>query len=154
LSSNIFFEFIAGKYCSGNAVPSSAGVANVTCPGTGMPGWLLPGACLQFMTYTAAGVFILLLPASEPAQLLSNALGTSHSGTGEPGVSGLKDYRNAIASASQAVASPFLCSPRLCFGLLATCSPLASVVLWAFAHTLLTLMLAVMIWRIAPNIGP
>jgi len=133
LSSNLFFEFIARKYCSGNAVPSVAGVANVTYPGTGMPGWLLPGARLPFMTFTAAGVFILLLPASEPAQLLSNALGTSVSGTGEAGVSGLKDYENAIAIASQAVASPFLYSLRLSVGSLATYSRLR---LLSYGHLL------------------
>ncbi len=154
LSSNIFFEFIERKYCSGNAAPSVAGGSNVKYSGADIPGWLLLGACLPFMMFTAAGVFILLLPATESAQLLSNALGTSVSSAGEHGVSDLKDYENTIAIASLAFASSFLYSVRLFLRSLAAYGPFAIVLLRAFAHMLFAVMLAVMIWHVAPSTEP
>jgi len=53
-----------------------------------------------------------------------------------------------------AFASSFLYSLRLFFKSLATYSPVSIVFLRAFAHMLFSVMLAVMIWRVAPDSEP
>jgi hypothetical protein len=65
-----------------------------------------------------------------------------------------KDYENIITLASLAFASSFLYSIRLFFKSLAAYSPVAILFLRAFAHMLFSVMLAVMIWRVAPDSEP
>src|SRR5262249_16411366 len=65
-----------------------------------------------------------------------------------------KDYENIITLVSLAFASSFLYSLRLFFKSLAAYSPVAILFLRAFAHMLFSVMLAVMICRVAPDSEP
>lgn len=157
LSSNIYFEFIERKYCAGIATPPlperrvQPSGAN---PFNSLSGWLLLGASLPFILFTAAGVSILLLPAQEAAKLFDDIVRGDSSGMPAIGLTASKDYENNIAIASLAFAGAFLYSLRLFFKSLVAYSPFAVTFLRAFAHMLFAVMLAVMIWRVAPDTEP
>ncbi len=154
LSSSVYFEFFERKYRPGIEAPNAAAVdvrSRSIYPFPGISGWHLSGASFPFIIFTTAGVFILLSPAGELAQLLSDALGVSPGGT-DASVS--KDYENALALASLAFVSAYLYSLRLLFKSLVAYESFAIAFLRAFAHMLFAVMLAVMIWRVAPDTRP
>lgn len=154
LSSSVYFEFFDRKYRPGIEAPNAAAL-DVRSGGKyrfpRISAWLLSGASFPFIIFTTAGVFVLLTPAGELTKLLSGALGISPSGT-DASVS--KDYENALAIASLAFVSAYLYSLRLLFKSLIAYELFAIAFLRAFAHMLFAVMLAVMIWRIAPDTRP
>lgn len=154
LSSSVYFEFFDRKYRPGIEAPNAAAL-DVRSGGKyrfpRISAWLLSGASFPFIIFTTAGVFVLLTPAGELTKLLSGALGISPSGT-DASVS--KDYENALAIASLAFVSAYLYSLRLLFKSLIAYESFAIAFLRAFAHMLFAVMLAVMIWRIAPDTRP
>jgi len=116
-----------------------------------MSSWLLFGASFPFIIFTTAGVFVLLSPAGELNQLLSDALGLSPDGAS---ASVSKNYENAFAIAALAFVSAYLYSLRLLFKSLVAYEPFAIAFLRAFAHMLFAVTLAVMIWQVAPDTTP
>ncbi len=154
LSSNVFFEFIERKYSSGISRPAGGLAAAETggkIPLAGMAGWLLAGAGLPFILFTAGGIVFLLLPAQEQVRLLGDSLGLS---AASETLTQSKYYENSITIASLAFVSAFLYSLRIFFKSLASHSPFATAFLRAFAHMLFAVMLAIMIWRVAPDAAP
>ena len=154
LSSSVFFEFIERKYSPGISGPAGGPAAREgggKNPRAGMAGWLLAGASLPFILFTAGGIFFLLLPAQEQVRLLGDSLGLS---AGSETLTHSKYYENSITIASLAFVSAFLYSLRIFFRALASHSPFAITFLRAFAHMLFAVMLAIMLWRVAPDAAP
>ncbi len=154
LGSSVYFEFFERKYYPGIEATNAAAV-NVRSMGKypfpDISSWLLFGASFPFIIFTTAGVFVLLSPAGELNRLLSEALGASPDGAA---ASVSKDYENAFAIASFAFVAAYLYSLRLLFKSLVAYEPFAIAFLRAFAHMLFAVMLAVMIWRVAPDTTP
>ncbi len=154
LSSNTYFEFIERKYYSGIAAPGTAASAVRPHPAIGISGWLLLGASLPFIMFTAAGVFFLLLPSHEQVGIVADSLGGSTSSPVGATITPSKYCENSIAIGSLAFAGAYLYSVRLFFKSLVAHSPFAIALLRAFAHMLFAVMLAVMIWRVVPDAEP
>ena len=153
LSSSHFLEFVERKYYSGISSAGNA-PAQASKPAFWGADWLSFAACLPFVATTMAGFFMLLLPSRELLQLLGGSIGMSLSGTGGTEPAFLMDYENALEIASLAFAAAFLYSLRLFFKALVNYEPFGIVFLRAFVHTLFAVMLAVMIWRAAPDAEP
>lgn len=154
LSSSVYFEFFERKYCPGNGASNPAmqgGKFRDKYPASDASAWLLLGASLPFIIFTAAGVFVLLIPAEELAKLAQNSLGISLSGSGP---NGSKIYENALAIASLAFVSAYLYSLRSLFKTLLAYNPFGVAFLRAFGHMLFAVLLAVMLWRVAPDTRP
>src|SRR5215469_7842711 len=156
LSSNSYFEFLQRKYYTG--IPSS-GAGDVTrrYNGVSFPrkaDWFLLGSSLPFVIFTAFGVFIIVMPSQDVTNLFTAYAERADSIGAGLAASIQKNYDNIIVLASLAFASSFLYSLRLFFKSLATYSPVPIVFLRAFAHMLFSVMLAVMIWRVAPESAP
>jgi hypothetical protein len=156
LSSNSYFEFIQRKYYSSIFNPDSAEATPRYrgAPFTHRADWFLLGSSLPFVIFTAIGILIIVIPAQDIARFISIYIGKTDSGETGSVTSFQKDYENMITLASLAFASSFLYSLRLFFKSLAAYSPVPAVILRAFAHMLFSVMLAVMIWRVAPDSEP
>jgi hypothetical protein len=155
LSSNDYFEFMQRKYHSSISYSESTGTAPRFrgVPFVRRADWLLLGSSLPFIIFTAIGVLIIVMPAQDVARLFS--VYTEKADIGE-GIATLikRDYENIIILASLAFISSFLYSLRLFFKALIAYSPFPAVTLRAFAHMLFSVMLAVIIWRVAPEAEP
>jgi hypothetical protein len=156
LSSNSYFEFLPRKYYagislsgSGEAVPRYSAV-----PFASRASWLLFGSSLPFVIFVAVGVFIIVFPSHDLAKFLSAYMEKSDSKEDSLAISFQKDYESIIILVSLAFASSFLYALRLFFKSLAAYSSVAILFLRAFAHMLFSVMLAVMIWRVAPASEP
>ncbi len=154
LSSSVYFEFFDRKYYPGIEALSAAAIdvrPRSNYRGPDISGWLRSGASFPFIAFTTAGVFLLLSPAGELNQLLSDALGTNPDSAS---ASVSKDYENAFAIASVAFVSAYLYGLRLLFKSLVAYEPIGIAFLRAFAHMLFAVLLAVMLWRVAPDTRP
>ena len=153
LSSSVYFEFFERKYYPGNGAsnPAAEGRPRGKYPFPDISGWLLLGASLPFVIFTGAGVFALLMPAGELTGLARDSLGISLDGAG---ANASKHYENALAIASLAFVSAYLFSLRSLFKTLVAYEPFAIAFLRAFAHMLFAVLLAVMLWRVAPDARP
>ncbi len=113
--------------------------------------WLLLASSIPFIFLTASMTFILFLPSQELPQLLGGSLGASVLSVGGLGEAGPKDYENAVTIASIAFAGAFLYCLRLFQRALLAFDFSAATFLRAFVHVLFAIMLAVVIWRAAPE---
>jgi hypothetical protein len=156
LSSNSYFEFLHRKYYSGISYPESED----TVPRyRGVPfarraDWLLLGSSLPFIILTGAGFLLIALPEQGTASLFSIYIGNIDAAETKAVAYIQRHYENIITLASLAFVSSFLYSLRLFFKSLAAYSPVPIVMLRAFAHMLFSVLLAVMIWRVAPESEP
>jgi hypothetical protein len=155
LSSNTYFEFLVRKYFDN--VPDSA-VASVPKPGLKLPSisrsdWLLLGSSIPFIFLTAFGFLALFMPYDALANLFygstDNVIPRSFFSSPEQ-----NSYEIAITLGSLSFISAFLYSLRLFLKALIAFDLSAITMLRAFAHTFFAMMLAVMIWRIAPDAEP
>jgi hypothetical protein len=156
LSSNSYFEFLHRKYYSGisypeseDAVPRHRGAAFAR-----RVDWLLLASSLPFIILTGAGFLIIALPEQGIASLFSIYIDKIDSAETGTAAHIQKHYENIITLASLAFVSSYLYSIRLFFKLLAAYKPVSIVMLRAFAHMLFSVLLAVMIWRVAPESEP
>lgn len=108
-------------------------------------------ASLPFILFTAAGFFLLFLPAAELPKLLDGSLGANILSVGGLSAAGPKDYENALTIASLAFAGAFLYCLRMFLRSLIAFDLSAIAFLRAFAHMLLATMLALVVWRAAPG---
>lgn len=147
------FEFMKRKY----SCPSSPDLASKS----GDEGsqrlrldyyeWLLLAASIPFVISTAAGIFILLLPARQLPELAGGSVGANILSVGGLSDAGPADYENAVTIASLAFAGAFLYCLRLFLRSLLAFDLSAVTFLRAFAHMLFATVLAVVIWRAAPD---
>jgi hypothetical protein len=156
LSSNSYFEFIQRKYYSsipypdaGEATPGYRGA-----PFARRADWLLLGSSLPFIIFTAICVLVIVLPVQDIIRIVSIYAEKRDSVETESAISLQKDYENIVTLVSLAFVSSFLYSLRLFFKALAAYSPVPTVMLRAFTHMLFSVMLAVIIWRVAPESEP
>jgi len=154
LSSSVYFEFFDRKYYPSIGAPNGAAADSKSrgkYPFPDISGWLLLGASFPFIIFTTVGVFVLLSPPGELTKLLGNSLRASLDGLG---TSASNDNENAFAIASLAFVSAYLYSLRLLFKSLIAYEPFAIAFLRAFAHMLFAVLLAIMLWQVAPDSGP
>jgi hypothetical protein len=156
LSSNGYLEFMQRKYYSSIPHSELGGTAPHyrSVPFARGADWLLLGSSLPFIIFTAIGVLIIVTPLHDVARLFSVYINKVDHGEAGSAISLQKDYENVIMLASLAFVSSFLYSLRLFFRSLAAYSPAPAVILRAFAHMLFSVMLAVLIWRVAPDSEP
>jgi hypothetical protein len=156
LSSNTYFDFLARKYF--DSVPASPVTAAIPGLGTKFPligqsDWLLLGSSIPFIFLTAFGFLTLLMPYEALANLFYGSTGNiipkSFFSTPEN-----NSYEIVITLGSLTFISAFLYSLRLFLKALIAFDLSAITMLRAFAHTFFAIMLAVMIWRIAPDAEP
>lgn len=154
LKSAVLIEFIRRKYLGD--IP---GAESTLPPARNLPrypftissDWSLLIAGVPFIIFAAAGIFILLCPAGQVLRLLN---GFSVPGAGDLSEPALRDYENAVTIASFAFASAFLYSLRLFVRALVAFDLSAITFLRAFAHMLLATALALILWRVAPEMKP
>ncbi len=113
--------------------------------------WLLLVASVPFVILTAAGIFIMFLPASQLPELAGGSVGANILSVGGLSDAGPQDYENAVTIASLAFAGAFLYCLRLFLKALLAFDLSAITFLRAFAHMLFATILAVVIWRAAPG---
>ncbi len=144
------FEFLARKYGSSES-GSNPGGDRFAGPYSILRDAPTAAASLPFVAFTAAGFFVLFLPASELPQLLGGSLGASILSVGGASEAGPKDYESAVTIASLAFAGAFLYSLRLLLKSLIAFDLSSITFLRAFVHMLLATLVAVVVWRAAPD---
>jgi len=151
---DLYFEFLKRKYASADGAQSTAAAEIERAPRypfTTAQDWILAAACLPFVLFTAAGFFVLFLPANQLPDVLGGSLGANVFSIGGASAPTAKDYENAVTIASLAFAGAYLYSVRLFLKSLIGFDFSAITPLRAFFHMLFAVMLAVVIWRIAPE---
>ena len=146
-----FFEFLGRKYYSSPAGAISEQPLRQRS-GLERRELFLAAASIPFLLFTAAGFFLLFLPASELPKLLDGAIGASMLSVGGLSDAGPKDYENAVAIASFAFAGAFFYCLRLFTAALIAFNLSAITFLRAFGHMFLATLLALAIWRAAPDV--
>ncbi len=151
---DLHFEFLTRKYsalvpATGQAIKPDNAAPDY--PFTTPQDWFLLAASIPFTLFTAAGIFVLFLPADELPKLLGGSLGSNILSVGGLSEPSAKDYENAVTIASLAFAGAFLYCLRLFLKSLLAFDLSAITFLRAFAHMLFATMLAVVIWRVAPD---
>lgn len=152
LKSAVLVEFIRRKYLadvslSENGTSSAQSLPRY--PFSIVSDWTLLLAATPFVIFTATGIFILLFPSGQIAKFISGIESLSGGNLTQ-----LRDYESAITIASLAFASALLYSIRLFIRSLVAFDLSAITFLRAFAHMLFATALAVMLWRIAPDLKP
>jgi hypothetical protein len=146
-----YFEFLGSKYRAHGAGVSRSG-ADFQPPRLERREAFLAAASVPFLLFTAGGFFLLFLPASELAHLLDSSVGANMLSVGGLNDAGPKDYENAVAIASFAFAGAFLYCLRL-FARAVIAYNLSSITfLRAFGHMVMATLLALVIWRAAPDV--
>jgi hypothetical protein len=145
------FEFLASKYNSSDPGRISE-EPNSRRSGLDRKELFLATASIPFLLFTAGGFFLLFLPPNELPELLDGAVGANILSVGGLADAGPRDFENAVAVASFAFAGAFLYCLRLLARALIAFNLSAITVLRAFGHTLLATLLALVIWRAAPEV--
>jgi hypothetical protein len=145
------FEFLARKY--GASAAGKQGEAMAPAFSSALRDWSIGAASLPFALLTAAGFFLLFLPASELPHVLGGSLGASILSVGGAGEASAKDFESAVTIACLAFAGAYLYSLRLLLKALIAFDLSSIVFLRAFAHMLLAIMVAVVLWRAAPDVS-
>jgi hypothetical protein len=145
------FEFLGRKYNSSDPGQIS-GKPLSQRSGLERGELFLAAASIPFLLFTAAGFFLLFLPASELPRLLDGSIGANILSVGGRGDSGPKDYENAAAIASFAFAGAFLFCLRLFAKALISFNLSSITFLRAFGHMVLATLLALVIWRASPDV--
>ncbi|KAI96364.1 hypothetical protein T281_00840 [Rhodomicrobium udaipurense JA643] len=154
---DLYFEFLKRKYVTredDEAQASQAAPAHAVpapYPFTTLHDWLIALACLPFVLFTAAGFFVLFLPAGQLPDILGGSLGANVFSIGGLSAPSPKDYENVVTIASLAFAGAYLYSVRLFIKSLISFDFSVITPLRAFFHILFAVMLAVVIWRVAPE---
>ncbi|MBT3070632.1 hypothetical protein KKP04_07110 [Rhodomicrobium sp. Az07] len=149
---DLYFEFLKRKYLTReDEAQQAASAAPARYPFTTVHDCLIGVACLPFVLFTAGGFFVLFLPAGQLPDVLGGSLGANVFSIGGLSAPSPKDYENVVTIASLAFAGAYLYSVRLFIKSLLSFDFSVMTPLRAFFHILVAVMLAVVVWRIAPE---
>jgi hypothetical protein len=147
------FEFLGRKYASVLHPKLGADAPPRRLFSSIIRDWSIAAASLPFVLFTAAGFFLLFLPASELPQVLGGSIGASILSVGGASAAGPKEYESAVTIASLAFAGAFLYSLRLLLKALVAFDLSSITFLRAFVHMLLATLVVVVVWRAAPDMS-
>jgi hypothetical protein len=155
LSSKIYFEFLARKYFD------NSGVETVPAPAKPIrylsalsrSELLIFGASIPFVTLTGFGFLSIFMPFKELYVLFYAGIGDDNYSS-FISETGRNNFDIAVTLGCLAFASSFLYSLRLLLRALIAYELSAITMLRAFAHMFFAIMLAVLIWKIAPASAP
>ncbi|WP_127075758.1 hypothetical protein [Rhodomicrobium lacus] len=149
---DLYFEFLKRKYLTREdealLKPQPTPARH---PFTTLNDWVISLACIPFVLFTAAGFFVLFLPANQLPDILGGSLGANVLSVGGLGAPSSKDYEDVVTIASLAFAGAYLYSVRLLMKSLISFDFSVITPLRAFFHILFAVMLAVVVWRVAPE---